>query len=53
MKKIHLFFALVLFVIPVAAQIRGNNIEISVYPDHNDWTYKVGETAKFTVEVRK
>lgn len=53
MKKIHLFFALVLFVIPVAAQIRGNNIEISVYPDHNDWTYKVEETAKFTVEVRK
>ena len=30
MKKIHLFFALVLFVIPVAAQICGNNIEISV-----------------------
>lgn len=36
-----------------SAQIRGNNIVVTVEPDHQDWNYRVGETAKFTVEVRR
>ena len=35
------------------AQIRGNNIVVSVTPDHQNWNYKVGEKANFTVNVRK
>ena len=35
------------------AQIRGNNIVVTVEPDHQDWTYKIGEQAQFTIEVRK
>ena len=37
----------------LSAQIRGNNIIVTVEPDHQDWTYKTGETAQFVVEVRK
>lgn len=33
------------------AQIRGNNITVTVTPDHKDWNYKVGETARFKVAV--
>ena len=33
------------------AQIRGNNITVTVTPDHKDWNYKVGEKATFTVNV--
>lgn len=35
------------------AQVRGNNIVVSVTPDHQDWNYKVGDKARFTVEVRR
>lgn len=53
MKKIlSLMFALVL-ALPMLAQVRGNNIVVSVSPDHKDWNYKVGETAVFTINVRK
>ena len=45
-------FAL-LTLLPVGAQIRGNNIIVTVEPDHQDWNYQVGETAAFTVEVRR
>ena len=37
----------------VCAQIRGNNIVVTVTPDHQDWNYKVGEKAQFVVNVRK
>ena len=37
----------------LSAQIRGNNIIVTVEPDRQDWTYKTGETAQFVVEVRK
>ena len=47
-----LLFAL-LFVLPIGAQIRGNNIVVTVEPDHQNWHYRVGETAQFTVEVRR
>ncbi len=33
------------------AQIRGNNITVTVTPDHKDWNYRVGEKATFTVNV--
>lgn len=33
------------------AQVRGNNITVTVTPDHKDWNYRVGETAKFQVQV--
>jgi cephalosporin-C deacetylase-like acetyl esterase len=32
-------------------QIRGNNIVVTVTPDHKDWNYKVGEKAQFVVNV--
>ena len=35
------------------AQVKGNNIVVSVTPNHADWNYKVGEKANFTVNVRK
>lgn len=37
--------------VSVCAQIRGNNITVTVTPDHADWNYRTGETAKFTVNV--
>lgn len=49
-----LFLGVFLIVaVGVNAQIRGNNIVVTVEPDHKDWTYKVGEKANFTVEVRR
>ena len=35
------------------AQVRGNSIVVTVEPDSKDWNYKVGQTAVFTVEVRR
>ena len=35
------------------AQIRGNNITVTIAPDHKDWTYTVGENIGFTVSVEK
>ena len=37
--------------VDIHAQIRGNNITVTVQPDHKDWNYKVGEQAAFTVNV--
>ena len=53
MKK--LLFALLgmLMLLPVSAQIRGNNIVVMVSPDHKDWNYRVGEKAHFEVSVLK
>ena len=36
----------------LSAQIKGNNIVVTVIPDHQDWNYRVGEKANFTVNVR-
>lgn len=41
------------FVGGVSAQIRGNNITVTVTPDHKDWNYKTGEKIEFTVCVLK
>jgi len=35
------------------AQIRGNNIVVTVTPDHKDWNYELGQKATFTVNVLK
>jgi cephalosporin-C deacetylase-like acetyl esterase len=52
--KRHLLLLLALAaLLPLSAQIRGNNIVVSVEPDHQDWNYTVGETARFHVEVRR
>ena len=48
---IVLLMALVL--LQTGAQIRGNNIQVNVVPDHQDWHYQVGETATFKVSVTK
>lgn len=53
MKKILLIFFALLLAVGLKAQIRGNNIVVTVEPDHKDWTYCVGEKAGFTVEVRR
>ena len=48
-----MLFALFLAFLPLSAQIRGNHIMVTVQPDHQDWTYKTGEKATFTVNVLK
>ena len=54
MKKItNLLLIILLCTLPAMSQIIGNNYVVSVTPDHKDWNYKVSETAKFVVEVRK
>ena len=53
MKNTVLLLLFLLALLPVSAQIRGNNIVVSVEPNHQDWTYRVGEKAVFTVNVRR
>ena len=53
MKRQLLCLLLLLVVLPLEAQIKGNNIVVTVEPDHQDWNYKVGEKCKFNVEVRR
>ena len=44
-------FTMLLGVLPMEGQIRGNNIQVTVAPDHQDWHYDVGQTATFKVCV--
>ena len=53
MKKTVLILLALLNILLAVAQIRGNSIVVTVEPDHQDWNYRVGETARFTVEVRR
>lgn len=53
MSKILTLLLLIALLTPAQAQIRGNNIVVSVTPDHKDWNYAVGEKAHFVVNVRK
>ncbi|GJG36119.1 cephalosporin deacetylase [Prevotella lacticifex] len=39
--------------LPLSAQIMGNNIVVTITPDHKDWNYKAGETANFEINVLK
>ncbi|MBR1548378.1 MAG: acetylxylan esterase [Prevotella sp.] len=55
MRK-YLFLSLLLLLSllsPASAQIRGNSINVSVVPDHQDWRYDVGQTAVFKISVTK
>lgn len=51
----RLLFALLcsLSCVALPAQIRGSNIVVTVQPDRQDWTYRAGEKATFTVSVLK
>ena len=51
MKKSVVLLLLMMSMLPLHAQIRGSEITVMVTPDHQDWTYKVGETCRFTVSV--
>ncbi len=50
-KKSILLLCLLCSLLPAMGQIRGNNITVTVTPDHKDWNYKVGEKAQFVVNV--
>lgn len=50
-KKTILLLCLFCSLLPAMGQIRGNNIVVTVTPDHKDWNYKVGEKAQFVVNV--
>ena len=39
--------------LPIQAQIRGSEIQVNVVPDHQDWTYEVGQTATFQISVTR
>lgn len=49
--KTILFFLLTFSYVIVNAQPPQRYIQVSVVPDHPDWTYKVGEKAKFAVSI--
>jgi len=53
MRKLLTLLLVVMISLQMSAQIRGNNITVTVQPDHQDWTYKTGEKATFTVNVLK
>lgn len=53
MKKVALLCIALMALLPLSAQIRGNNIVVTVQPDHQDWTYQTGQKARFTVNVLK
>ena len=53
MRKIIILLILLCSILPAVGQIRGNNITVTVTPDHKDWNYKVGEKAQFVVNVLK
>ncbi len=55
MKKIVVVFMTVFFAVvnTVLSQNAGKEVYVVVSPDHEDWIYKVGETATFTVMVLK
>ena len=50
-KRLIFLFCLLCSLLPAVGQIRGNNITVTVTPDHKDWNYKVGEKAQFVVNV--
>ena len=53
MRKLLTLLLVVMTSLQMSAQIRGNNITVTVQPDHQDWTYKTGEKATFTIQVLK
>ncbi|MBQ6379486.1 MAG: acetylxylan esterase [Prevotella sp.] len=53
MKRLLTLFCCVMAVTAMSAQIRGEEIQVLVQPDHQDWTYQTGEKATFTVSILK
>ena len=53
MKKIIILLIMACFILPLKAQIKGNNITVTVTPNHKDWNYKTGEKIDYTVCVLK
>ena len=49
MKKLLFLLLTIVAVLPLQAQIRGNDIVVNVVPDHQDWRYEVGQTATFKI----
>ena len=53
MKKLLLLILCMMAFTTLSAQIRGEEIQVLVQPDHQDWTYRTGEKAAFNVSVLK
>ena len=53
MKKLLLLILCMMAFTTLSAQIRGEEIQVLVQPDHQDWTYQTGEKAAFNVSVLK
>ena len=53
MKKLLLLILCMMAFTTLSAQIRGEEIQVLVQPDHQDWTYRTGEKATFNVSVLK
>ncbi|MBQ2127901.1 MAG: acetylxylan esterase, partial [Prevotella sp.] len=53
MKKLLFLLLTIVAVLPLQAQIRGNDIVVNVVPDHQDWRYEVGQTATFKISVTR
>ena len=53
MKKYLFLLIAMISALTMSAQIRGNNIVVSVSPDQSDWTYKTGDKCTFSVSVLK
>lgn len=55
MKRKHLILSQVLLLLTVSLNLLSQAgtplIKVIIAPDHKDWTYKVGETAKFSLQV--
>lgn len=49
--RIILSLLLAFFALTGSAQIRGNEITVTVTLDHKDWTYTTGEKVNFTISV--
>ncbi len=37
--------------LPPGVALRAATVKVTIAPDHRDWTYKMGESARFTVNV--
>ena len=53
MKRFASLLLCLAMLLPLTGQVIGNNIVVTVTPDHQDWNYKVGETVNFVINVRK
>ena len=52
-RSVLLSFILTAISLNLSSQAGTQLVKVIVSPDHKDWTYKVNETAKFSVQVLK